>query len=193
MAGRLSSVALGVCSELFELLFKFLQFFVGEIFQIDQFISRLRQRTNDFIEFQMHRFRVAILGVLNEKHHQESDNGRPSIDDQLPGIGKMKRRTGQNPNENYEHRSRERPRASEHDGRAAGEDTKGVTDNAKEVSLLFVLFQLFYLCVVHKRHCIFAGKGESARMEDVRHGESVLWRIDLATGSGSRGLIFPPI
>ena len=64
MAGRLSSVALGVCSELFELLFKFLQFFVGEIFQIDQFISRLLQRTNDFVELEMHRFGVAVLGVL---------------------------------------------------------------------------------------------------------------------------------
>ncbi len=91
----------------------------------------------------------------------------------------MKSRTGQNPNENHEHRSRERPCASEHHGGVTGEDTKGVTDNAKEVSLLFVLVQLFCLSVVQKRHCIFAWNGESACMEDLRHGESVLWRIDL--------------
>jgi len=164
---QLSSVALGFLSQLFELVFQFLQFFVGKIFQIDQFISRFLQRANDLIEFQLHRLGIAVLGVLNQEHHQERDDGRPGIDDQLPGIGKMKSRAGQNPNENYEHRACKRPRASEHHGGATRENTKRVADNAKEVALLFVLFQLFCLSVFHKRHCIFAWNGESARMEDV--------------------------
>ena len=66
MAGELISVALGSFSQLFELLFDFPQLFVGKIFQIDQLISRLLQRANDFVELQMHRFSVAVLGVLDQ-------------------------------------------------------------------------------------------------------------------------------
>ena len=120
-------------SQLFELLFYFLQFFVGEIFQIHQFVSRLLQGANDFVELQMHRFGVAVLGVLNQKHHQEGNDGSSSVDDQLPGIGKMKCWTGEKPDQDHEHGSGKRPRASEH-------DAKGVAHHAEEVSFLFVLF-----------------------------------------------------
>jgi len=183
MAGRLSSVALGVCSKLFELLFQLLQFFVGEIFQIDQFISRLLQRTNDFVELEMHRFGVAVLGVLDQEHHQKSDDSGGGIDDELPRIGKMKSGAGEQPNGNHQHGSGKGPRAAEHESGAAGKEAKGVVHYAKQVSLLFVLFQVFRLGMIHKRPFIFASSRESARMEDVHHGESVLWRMDLGIPS----------
>src|SRR6266436_7508812 len=140
MTGRLSSVTLGFLSELFELLFYLPQLFVGKIFQIDQLISRLLQRANDFVELQMHRFSVAVLGVLNQEHHQKRNDGGSSVDDQLPGIGKMKCWTGEKPDQDHEHGSSKGPRASEHAGGAAGKDAKGVAHHAQEVSLLFVLF-----------------------------------------------------
>jgi hypothetical protein len=34
----------------------------------------------------MHRFGVPILGVLNQEYHEEGDNGRGGVDDQLPRV-----------------------------------------------------------------------------------------------------------
>src|SRR5260370_38059136 len=132
MAGWLISVALGSFSQLFELLFYFSQLFVGKIFQIDQLISRLLQRANDLIEFQVHRFGVAVLGVLDQEHHQERNDGRSRIDDQLPGIGKMKCWTGEKPDQDHEHGSSKGPGASEHDGGTAGENTKNGAHSPKQ-------------------------------------------------------------
>jgi len=35
---------------------------------------------------------MAVLCVLNQKHHEKRDDCRGGVDDQLPGIGKMKSR-----------------------------------------------------------------------------------------------------
>ena len=70
---------------------KLLQFLIGEFFQIDQVIARAAERANQFIEFQMNRFGVAVLRVLDQEDHQESDDGGAGIDDELPGIGVMKK------------------------------------------------------------------------------------------------------
>ncbi len=84
------------------MLFYFPQLFVGKIFQIDQLVSRLLQRANDFVELQMHRFSVAVLGVLNQEHHQKRNDGSSSVDDQLPGVGKMKCWTSEKPDQDHE-------------------------------------------------------------------------------------------
>ena len=88
----------------------------------------------------MHRLGVAVLRVLNQEDHQESDNRGACIDDQLPGIGKMKNRTGGRPHGDYQNCGGKRPRASKNGGRTASENTKGVADHAKKVALLFVFF-----------------------------------------------------
>ncbi len=77
-----------------ELFLKTSDFFVGKFFKIDEFISSAFQRSNYFVEFQMSRFRIAVLRILNEKDHQESDNCRSGINNELPGIRIMKRRPG---------------------------------------------------------------------------------------------------
>src|SRR5206468_12085289 len=77
-----------------ELFLKASEIFVGKIFQIDKFISSAFQRSNYFVEFQMSRFGIAILRILNEKDHQESNNCRSGINNELPGIRIMKRRAG---------------------------------------------------------------------------------------------------
>ena len=58
----------------------------------------------------MHRFRIAVLRVLNQEDHQEGDDGRAGIDDQLPRVGVMKSRAGQRPNDDDERWPRQRPR-----------------------------------------------------------------------------------
>ena len=64
---------------------------------------------------------------------------RAGVDDQLPGIGKMKRWSGENPDKNDEHGSGKSPGAPEADRRIAGEDAKCIAYHAKEIPLLFLL------------------------------------------------------
>src|SRR5262249_37905944 len=45
----------------------------------------------------MHRFVIAILGVLDQKDHQKRDDGCAGVNHELPGIGIMKERTGRTP------------------------------------------------------------------------------------------------
>src|SRR6266404_4174878 len=70
------------------------EIFVGKFFQIDKFISSPFQRSDYFVEFQMSRFGIAVLRILNEKDHQESNNCRSGINNELPGIRIMKRGAG---------------------------------------------------------------------------------------------------
>jgi hypothetical protein len=42
------------------------------------------------VEFELDGGRVAVLGVLEKEHHQEGDDGRAGIDDQLRGVGVVK-------------------------------------------------------------------------------------------------------
>jgi len=52
---------------------------------------------NQFIQFDMHRFGITVLGILNQEYHQECNDRRSCIDDELPGIAKAKERTGDQP------------------------------------------------------------------------------------------------
>jgi hypothetical protein len=56
---------------------------------------------------------VAVLGVLNQKHHQECDDGRARVDNQLPGIRKLEGWSGYGPNYYDENRYGKGPRAAQ--------------------------------------------------------------------------------
>ena len=86
----------------------------------------------------MNGFCIAVLRVLNEKHHQKCDDGRAGINDELPGIGKMKHRAGYSPDNDNDDRDRERPGSAQNGGRLAREDAKGIAHRAKKVSLRFL-------------------------------------------------------
>src|SRR6266480_4254564 len=85
-AASIVSVSLCFFAKPLELFLKAGEIFVGKFFQIDELISSAFQRSNYFVEFQMNRFSIAVLRILNEKDHQESNNCRPGIDNQLPRI-----------------------------------------------------------------------------------------------------------
>ena len=93
---------------------------------------------NELIEFQMDRFRIAVLRILNQEHHQESDDGRAGVDDQLPRIGKMKGRAGQRPDHDDENRGGKCPGTAENDGRLPREDAEGIPHATEEVALFFL-------------------------------------------------------
>src|SRR4029450_12356444 len=93
-AARIVSVSLCFFANALELFLEAGEIFVGKVFQIDKFISSVFQRSDYFVEFQMSRFRIAVLRILDEKDHQESNNCRSSIDNELPRIRIMKRGAG---------------------------------------------------------------------------------------------------
>src|SRR6202011_2342098 len=119
----------------------------------------------------------------NQEHHQERNDGGSSVDDQLPGVGKMKSRPCQCPNDNDQNCASKSPRAPKNRRATASEDAKCVVHHAKQVPLFFVLFQLFCLSAAHKCSFTFAPTRESARgrcrsFNPVGH---------------SQGLIFPSV
>jgi hypothetical protein len=65
-ATRIVSVPFCFFSNALELFLKAGEIFVGKVFQIDKFISSPFQRSDYFVEFQMNRFGIAVLRILNE-------------------------------------------------------------------------------------------------------------------------------
>ncbi len=45
----------------------------------------------------MHCPAVAVLGVLDQEHHEKRDDGGAGIDDELPGIAELEQWPGQRP------------------------------------------------------------------------------------------------
>src|SRR6266480_117700 len=136
-------------TEAFELFLQSLQSFVRQVFKIDKFVSRAFDGADNLIEFKMHCFGIAVLSVLNQKHHQKRDDGGARINDQLPGVRKMKSRSGEEPHQNDQHRPGEGPSAPEHNRRTPGKDAKRIADYAKDISLCLVLFQFLNLGLLH--------------------------------------------
>ena len=68
------------------------QFFLFKLLEVEQGVVRGFVRANEFVELNMHRLSIAILAVLNKKNHQEGDDRRPRIYDELPGIAEAEQR-----------------------------------------------------------------------------------------------------
>ena len=62
-------------------------------------VARVVGGANKFIQLGLKGGSVPILRVLNEEHHQESNDRGPRIYDELPGVGIVKNRAGDRPNE----------------------------------------------------------------------------------------------
>lgn len=97
-----------------------IQFVIAEAFDVHHLIAGGADGVNKFIELEIDRLRVAILGVLNEKHHEKSDDGGPSVDDELPGVGILKDRTSRGPNQHNKHCARECPLGANPSRRTSG-------------------------------------------------------------------------
>ena len=142
-------VILGSLTHAPELCFEFLKLRIRKVLKIDEFITRVFDRANEFIQFQMNCFGVAVLSILNQKDHEKGDDCRGRVNDQLPGIGKMKSGAGNEPDEDDKHSSGKCPCAAEHDRGAAREETKCIAYDAKEIVFSLVLLQFFELNLLH--------------------------------------------
>lgn len=56
-------------------------------------------RAYQLIDFQMQNIVVPVLPVLDQKYHEEGDDGGRRVDDQLPSVFVMKIRPGHGPYE----------------------------------------------------------------------------------------------
>ena len=88
---------------------QFVQLLVRKMLDVNHVVMRLINGLDDLIELEVKSPGVAVLGVLDEKHDQKCDNCGACIDDQLPGVGVMKVRSGDEPHDNRKQSEKERP------------------------------------------------------------------------------------
>src|ERR1700722_11020911 len=74
---------------------------LAQMLDADESIMR-GTRPYQFVEFYLQCRTVAILSVLNQEHHEERNNGRARIDDELPRIRIMKQRSAYRPDHDEE-------------------------------------------------------------------------------------------
>lgn len=81
---------------------KIIQLFVTKMFEADQAVTRSVHTPEQLVQLEVDRLGIAVLGILDKKYHQESDNGSGRIYDELPRIRIMKKGPGKNPCQNEE-------------------------------------------------------------------------------------------
>jgi hypothetical protein len=81
------------CTDLFVCRPHCLEFLIARILNVHHLISSGIGCINQFVELEVDRAGVAVLGVLYKENHEKGDYGRSSVDDQLPGIREMKQRS----------------------------------------------------------------------------------------------------
>jgi hypothetical protein len=75
-----------VAGALQDLLFRLRDLSIGLLLDARDFVSRISRRQDQFIDLQLHGRRIPVLGRLNQEDHQERDNGRAGVDNELPGV-----------------------------------------------------------------------------------------------------------
>ncbi|MNG13535.1 hypothetical protein D3C84_972200 [compost metagenome] len=83
-----------------------------QLLEIEQFepqhrISRFLVDPQQLIDFEVQDVGVTVLRVLDQKHHEERDDGRRGVDDQLPGVVVIENRPTQTPQTNQDQRAHE--------------------------------------------------------------------------------------
>lgn len=77
------------------------QFMIGKVLDINEAIRSPLHGGDDLVKFKLNRSHFFVLTVLNQEDDQERDDGRAGVDDKLPGIGEMKQRSSDDPNQNH--------------------------------------------------------------------------------------------
>ena len=80
------------------------------VLQLHRRVARALGSVDQLVELQVQRLGVAVLRVLDQKHHQEGDDRRAGVDDQLPSIGPTEQRPGDRPDDEQRQRGDERRR-----------------------------------------------------------------------------------
>ena len=94
---RVSVVQLVLPAELEEAGFDALQVVGLQLLEIEQRVPRALGHADQLVELDLQRVGVAVLGVLDQEHHQEGDDGRAGVDDELPGVAEAEDRPADRP------------------------------------------------------------------------------------------------
>src|SRR5690606_16108883 len=86
--------------------------FFRQFFDVDQAVAGRFGAGDELVELQLDGFGILVLRLLDDKHHQESDDGGAGIDDQLPGVGKREQRAAYGPKQDDEESDDESPGAA---------------------------------------------------------------------------------
>ena len=78
-----------------------IEFVLLQLLQVQQRIMCTVNGTDELIQLDLQRLGIAILCILNQKHHQERDNRGPGVDHELPGVTEVEERAGHDPHEDY--------------------------------------------------------------------------------------------
>jgi hypothetical protein len=76
---------------------QFVELEIRQIFYIDHSVFGFVYRLDELIQFQVNGPGISVLCVLDEKHHQKGHDRCASINDQLPGVGKVEDWAGNGP------------------------------------------------------------------------------------------------
>ena len=63
-----------------------LKLVLAQVFEVQKFITRMGQASNDFIELGVDDICVSILAALNDEHHQERHGTGYGVHNQLPCV-----------------------------------------------------------------------------------------------------------
>ncbi len=63
---------------------------VRVMFDADELGAGVVERSDNFVEFGLHCRAISVLGVLDQEDHQERDDCRRGVHDELPRIGIVK-------------------------------------------------------------------------------------------------------
>src|SRR5438067_1675476 len=105
----------------------------------DELLARLVDCAQELVELGLHRRTVAVLAVLDQEYHQEGDDRRSGVDDQLPRIGIMEDGPGRRPDEDHADGEAEGQRMTGPGGgscRAPVEETPHAPTNARAIALV---------------------------------------------------------
>src|SRR5262245_53654031 len=92
-----------------KLLLDGLEFLVRHVIKRDQAGPSALNAPQQLVEFEAHNASLAVLGVLDQKHHQEGNDRCPGVDDELPGIGVVEVGPGQSPDHDDNERGEKSP------------------------------------------------------------------------------------
>ena len=68
-----------------------------QAFDVKERIVRSAHRPDQFVELELDSMAIAVLGILNQKNHQECDDRRAGVDDQLPRVAELEYRARDTP------------------------------------------------------------------------------------------------
>ena len=114
-------------SQVVELLLQAIQFVIRAALPRDEAGARMLDRAEEFVQFEVQGAGIAILGALNQKHDQKRHNGGPGINHQLLGVGEMKRRPAQAPDQDDRYPHQKGPRRADNLGRAIRQFPESLT------------------------------------------------------------------